>query len=44
MVFNDMHVIDPTDYEAAKQYVDDPAEFDFWRILNWEFNSAVVRH
>lgn len=30
-----MDYITPADYEAAKQYVPNPEEFDFKRILNW---------
>ena len=29
------HYITPADYEAARQYVADPAAFDFKKILNW---------
>jgi len=43
MVFNDMHVIDPSDYEAANDLVDNPEVFDFFNILNWEFNPKAVR-
>lgn len=30
-----MDYITPADYEAAKQYLPNPEEFDFKRILNW---------
>lgn len=43
MVFNDMHVLDPTDYDAAKAFVDNPQDFDFYKLLNWEFNPQTVR-
>ncbi len=33
---NNMHFIREADYDAAKQYVDDPEEFDFFKILNWD--------
>lgn len=29
------HYITPADYEAAKEYVSDPAAYDFKKILNW---------
>ena len=29
------HYITEADYEAAKKYVDNPAEYDFKKILNW---------
>lgn len=38
MVYSDMHVLTPADYEAAKAYVPDPGEFDFCSILNWDYN------
>lgn len=43
MVFGDMHVLDESDYEAAKAYVDNPEDYDFWKILNWEFNPMLSR-
>lgn len=30
-----MHYITPEDYEAAKEYVSNPEEYDFKKILNW---------
>ncbi len=30
-----LHYITPADYEAAREYVSDPSEFDFNKILNW---------
>lgn len=30
-----MNYITPSDYEAAKQYVPNPEEYDFKKILNW---------
>ncbi len=32
---NLMHYITPDDYEAAKQYVANPEDYDFKKILNW---------
>jgi 6-phosphofructokinase 1 len=32
---NSLHYISPCDYEAAKEYVYDPEEYDFHKILNW---------
>ena len=34
-VENILNYITPADYEAAKKYVADPAEYDFKKILNW---------
>ena len=31
----EMHYITESDYEAAKAYVENPAEYDFYKILNW---------
>ncbi|MFZ5938976.1 MAG: 6-phosphofructokinase [Bacteroidota bacterium] len=33
---NNLHFITKEDYRAAKKYVKDPEEFDFYKILNWE--------
>ena len=30
-----MHYITPADYEAAKEYVANPEEYDFIKMLNW---------
>lgn len=36
MVFrNNLHFIHEGDYDAARQFVSDPEEFDFLKILNW---------
>ncbi len=36
MIFmNNLHYIREGDYEEAKQFVDDPEQFDFLKILNW---------
>ncbi|MCB8994084.1 MAG: 6-phosphofructokinase [Bacteroidales bacterium] len=32
---NNLHFITPADYRGAKKYVQDPEEFDFFKILNW---------
>lgn len=33
---NNLHFITKEDYRAAKKYVKDPEEFDFYKILGWE--------
>jgi 6-phosphofructokinase 1 len=33
---NNMHFIHETDYEAAKQYVNNPEDYDALKILNWD--------
>ena len=36
VVDNIINAITPADYEAAKQYVSNPEEYDFHKILNWK--------
>jgi 6-phosphofructokinase 1 len=31
-----LNYITPRDYENAKQYVPNPEDYDFYKILNWE--------
>ena len=33
-----LNYITPHDYEAARQYLPNPEEYDFYKILNWERN------
>jgi ATP-dependent phosphofructokinase / diphosphate-dependent phosphofructokinase len=33
---NNLHYITKADYTAAKKYVDNPEEYDFFKILNWD--------
>ena len=33
---NNLHFIREADYDAARQYVERPEEFDFMKILNWD--------
>ncbi|MGL1887686.1 MAG: 6-phosphofructokinase [Reichenbachiella sp.] len=35
LTLQNLHFISETDYEEAKQYVPNPEEFDFNKILNW---------
>jgi len=35
LFFSDLHYITPADYEKAKQYVPNPEEYDFNKILEW---------
>ncbi|MCG8307062.1 MAG: 6-phosphofructokinase [Cytophagales bacterium] len=35
LIKNNLQFIEPEDYEAAKEYVDNPEEYDFYKILNW---------
>jgi 6-phosphofructokinase 1 len=32
---NNLHYITKEDYRAAKKYVPNPEEYDFFKILNW---------
>ena len=36
VVENIINAVTPADYEAAKQYVANPEEYDFHKILNWK--------
>ena len=36
VVDNIINAITPEDYEAAKAYVSNPEEYDFYKILNWK--------
>lgn len=36
---NNLHFITPADYRGAKKYVQNPEEFDFYKILNWSENE-----
>jgi 6-phosphofructokinase 1 len=33
---NNLHFITKADYRGAKKYVENPEEFDFFKILEWE--------
>ena len=35
LIKNNLQFIEPADYEAAKEFVGNPEEFDFYKILNW---------
>lgn len=35
LIKNNLQFIGPTDYEAAKEFVSNPEELDFYKILNW---------
>lgn len=40
MIFrNNLHYLTKEDYRAAKKYVKDPKEYDFYEILEWERND-----
>ena len=43
MVIHDLHCLTPVDYQAAREYVDIPETYDFYRILNWEYDPAMRR-
>ena len=35
LIKNNLQFVQEEDYEAAKKYVDNPEEYDFYKILNW---------
>ena len=43
MVFADLHCLTEADYEAASKHVANPEEFDFYKILNWDFDPKLLR-
>ena len=44
MVLNDMHVLREEDLQRAGHYISNPSEFDFHKILAWEYDpSATLR-
>lgn len=40
---NDLHVLCEPDMEEAKAIVDNPETYDFYNILDWEFDPSTVR-
>ncbi|GAB4404932.1 MAG: diphosphate--fructose-6-phosphate 1-phosphotransferase [Bacteroidia bacterium] len=43
MVFSDYHVLTERDYEEARQFVPDPERYDFYKILNWDYDPSMLR-
>jgi len=43
LVLSDFHVLCEPDYEKAKILVSDPEEYDFYKILNWDFDPSLLR-
>lgn len=43
LVFSDFHVLCEPDYEKAKILISDPEEYDFYKILNWDFDPSLLR-
>lgn len=43
MVFSDFHVLTELDYDKARAYVENPEDYDFYKILNWKFEPSMVR-
>lgn len=40
LVLSDLHVLTENDYERAAKYLPNPKEFDFYKILNWDFKAS----
>ena len=36
IIQNNLHYITPEDYKGASKYVDNPEEYDFMKILEWD--------
>ncbi|MEO1517862.1 MAG: 6-phosphofructokinase [Bacteroidota bacterium] len=43
MVLSDLHVLTKRDYEKAKSWIPIPEAFDFYRLLEWEYEDATLR-
>lgn len=43
MVIGDFHVLTEPDYERARQYLDNPEAYDFYKILEWDYDPKKVR-
>lgn len=43
LVMSDMHVLTTRDYDEAKKWVSIPEAFDFYRILEWDAEKALLR-
>lgn len=41
LVLSDLHVLTEDDYEKAAKYLPNPEEYDFYKILNWEFKPSA---
>ncbi len=42
LVLSDMHVLNQTDYDRAREYLNNPEDFDFYKILNWKYEQTTV--
>ena len=38
MCLENLHFLQESDYKAASAYLDNPAQYDFYKILNWDKN------
>ena len=43
LVLSELHVLTERDYKKAKPLLSIPEAFDFYRILEWDYNSAMLR-
>jgi 6-phosphofructokinase 1 len=41
LVLSDLHVLNENDYEKAKEFLKNPAEYDFYKILNWKHEPTT---
>jgi ATP-dependent phosphofructokinase / diphosphate-dependent phosphofructokinase len=42
LVLSDMHVLNETDYDRAREYLTNPEEYDFYKILNWKYEPTTI--
>jgi len=43
LVLSDMHTLTERDYDRARYYLDNPEDYDFYNILNWEYDAMLLR-
>jgi 6-phosphofructokinase len=43
LFLHDLHVLTVADYDKARQLLDNPEEFDFYKILNWDYDPTTER-
>ncbi len=44
LVLSDLHVLNESDHDKARAYLENPEDFDFYKILDWKYEpSAMLR-
>ncbi|MFQ5446494.1 MAG: hypothetical protein ACE5FF_06135, partial [Saprospiraceae bacterium] len=42
LVLSDLHVLTELDYDQASFYLDSPEEYDFYKLMNWDYMPSTV--